>query len=656
MTAAPLLVLLALAGSLDFYITLHSGEMRVAELARVGAQQEVDVVDGAARVLRTLTGVTAIQNMQPKSCSDVARSVADADPRIDMIAVNRRDGVMVCNSVSEQPNINVGDREYFRHAMSLQPIDAPALELIVSRVSGKTAVLAALPMPSPNPDEPPVGVITAAISLNWLSQVAASLPDEARHQALIIDPTGGTVLARSPALQSDKPTTLDPVLVKTLRDATGAGVVEGKNADGAETIYGFAPVKFDTGRLMIVFGIDRNDVLAKSRQRIRVGAALAVTATLITLLIGWIASKVFLLRPLHALSVAVSRLGHGELSARVPVVRTIGELHALAVAFNRMAGRLQARDRQLAQLREKLQKSDEHHRLLADNSSDMITRFNAEFRRTYVSPACRDLLGYEPEELVGHKPGNIVHPDDWLMLDSTLNVPLMAGQGSARATYRAFHKDGASLWLESTGRRLASGDGFVVVTRDVSERKAFEEQLEAANRQLEEMALRDSLTGLSNRRQFDVMLALECRRSVRLNTPLGALIVDIDHFKAYNDAYGHPAGDTCLRAVTGAIKSVLRRPMDMAARLGGEEFAVLLPGTDEAGAAMMAQRVCDAVRDLALPHADEAGHFVTVSVGAAVVMPIDGNCAASLIELADRALYVAKREGRDRVRMAHLHD
>jgi len=108
--------------------------------------------------------------------------------------------------------------------------------------------------------------------------------------------------------------------------------------------------------------------------------------------------------------------------------------------------------------------------------------------------------------------------------------------------------------------------------------------------------------------------------------------------------------------VTGAIKSVLRRPMDMAARLGGEEFAVLLPGTDEAGAAMMAQRVCDAVRDLALPHADEAGHFVTVSVGAAVVMPIDGNCAASLIELADRALYVAKREGRDRVRMAHLHD
>ncbi|WP_457320070.1 diguanylate cyclase domain-containing protein [Roseateles sp. P5_E11] len=189
-------------------------------------------------------------------------------------------------------------------------------------------------------------------------------------------------------------------------------------------------------------------------------------------------------------------------------------------------------------------------------------------------------------------------------------------------------------------------------------------RLKALGDALRASALTDGLTGLANRRRFDQDLRLECERARRGHESLALLLIDVDHFKRYNDRYGHVAGDACLREIAAAIRGCIRRPADLAARYGGEEFAVLLPQTDAAGARAMAQRIVDAVADLALAHADATPScLVSVSVGWAAARPdLDASVVLtrgeSLVEAADRGLYAAKAAGRGRIgeaSEAHAH-
>jgi diguanylate cyclase (GGDEF)-like protein len=176
------------------------------------------------------------------------------------------------------------------------------------------------------------------------------------------------------------------------------------------------------------------------------------------------------------------------------------------------------------------------------------------------------------------------------------------------------------------------------------------EEARAAGRALWRESRRDGLTGLWNRRHLDEQLEAEWRRALREGTPLAVLLVDVDHFKRFNDRHGHLAGDECLRRVAAAVGAQLRRPGDLAARYGGEELAVLLPGLGATEAREVGEAVRAAVEALALPHADsEAGPFVTVSVGAAAHLPRPGGSVAQLVSAADAALYEAKRAGRNRV-------
>ncbi|WP_245837886.1 diguanylate cyclase domain-containing protein [Niveispirillum lacus] len=166
------------------------------------------------------------------------------------------------------------------------------------------------------------------------------------------------------------------------------------------------------------------------------------------------------------------------------------------------------------------------------------------------------------------------------------------------------------------------------------------------------LATMDGLTGIANRRAFDGALAQETERLVQGGVgPLSLILADVDHFKRYNDFYGHQAGDDCLRAVAGALSGALRRPGEIAARFGGEEFAILLPGHDADAAIMAAERLRRAVAALCLAHvARPDGDLVTISAGAAsLTSPGD---AASLVAAADQALYRAKASGRNRVAMA----
>lgn len=178
------------------------------------------------------------------------------------------------------------------------------------------------------------------------------------------------------------------------------------------------------------------------------------------------------------------------------------------------------------------------------------------------------------------------------------------------------------------------------------------EALSAAARKLHELSTRDPLTGIHNRRQFEDDMNRLWQESARSRRPLAMLIIDVDYFKRYNDAYGHPQGDQCLKQVAAAIEDTAKAARGLAARLGGEEFGVLLPGAHAQQAVQLGERICEAVRQLGLPHRGSlvAGRsMVTVSVGACAVVASHRENVYSLFEFTDDALYCAKRDGRDRV-------
>ena len=178
-------------------------------------------------------------------------------------------------------------------------------------------------------------------------------------------------------------------------------------------------------------------------------------------------------------------------------------------------------------------------------------------------------------------------------------------------------------------------------------------KLEAANEKLLHLSQVDGLTGLANRRRFDEFIDQEWRRMAREKLPLSVIMLDIDHFKRYNDRYGHVSGDDCLRRVAAALQDSLRRPQDLVARYGGEEFAVVLPGTAAAGALHVAEEILTRVAGLALPHdASPTAAVVSVSVGVATREPAPPSSPGMAIAAADGALYSAKNAGRNRVGVA----
>jgi len=175
-------------------------------------------------------------------------------------------------------------------------------------------------------------------------------------------------------------------------------------------------------------------------------------------------------------------------------------------------------------------------------------------------------------------------------------------------------------------------------------------QLKRYRDMLADLSARDGLTGLANRRRLDEFLDQEWLRARRSQSPLSLCLMDIDFFKRFNDRYGHAAGDDCLRRVALALASVSRRPADLVARYGGEEFVCVLPDTDAAGAALLADKFRDAVIALAIPHADSTvAEFLTISGGIATAIPTDESSPAQLLEAADQTLYQAKKAGRNRV-------
>jgi diguanylate cyclase (GGDEF)-like protein len=235
------------------------------------------------------------------------------------------------------------------------------------------------------------------------------------------------------------------------------------------------------------------------------------------------------------------------------------------------------------------------------------------------------------------------------------NYPLVLETAESKASLLA-------SWYENLLRSAA----FVLVVgialslyaatliRQIRRGLRTEAELRNAHAALQKLAMQDGLTGLANRRQLDAALPDEIGRARRNSRPLGVIMLDIDHFKRFNDLYGHPAGDGCIKAVGQAVLNCVGRAGDLVVRYGGEEILILLPESDEAGTWQVAEKVLLAVRALAIPHAGSDVAIVTISAGVHVWRNSDPDVRAqSLIEAADQALYRAKTSGRNRIYPAH---
>jgi two-component system, cell cycle response regulator len=284
--------------------------------------------------------------------------------------------------------------------------------------------------------------------------------------------------------------------------------------------------------------------------------------------------------------------------------------------------------------------------VLADGQGQVL-RVNAEF--------CR-MFGYTAEESLGRCVDDLITFDEDHSAAATLTRAVAQGRKFTLETVRR-RKDGSPVPVSLLALPVADPGGVVVfgVYRDITDRKRAERdledsrsRLEAACRELERLSNQDGLTTLANRRHFECFLELEWRRQCRERQPVAMIMADIDNFKAYNDTFGHLAGDRCLQQVARALQ-VVNRPGDLVARYGGEEFVAVLSGTALEPALVLAERMRLGVKDLAIEHPQVPAGCVTVSLGVAAWVPLRSGDPRDLVLAADRALYQAKAQGRDRV-------
>jgi len=647
----PLLGLLLASAINDRRHTLVASNAEAMALARLAAQQEGEVIGEMQVVLKVLARDPIFSLLDRAACNSTLQAVAREHPHFQTLLVARDDGEVACSSIAAALGQNLGDRSWFQHAIASNAGPFTLSGVVVGRFTGKPTIIGAVPLPNRGSDGHS-GILATAIDLSWLSNLGAYIAGRPGAVVMIMDAGSGTMLARypEPAKWMGRRFADHPVMA-SFHSSPGGGTTVASGLDQQDLMIGFVPLGIDAaGATMLAVGLPSTAVLAAARHRMVFAMGLAIVAGLIALGAAWWVAEFSQLRPLRQLTKVALRFGAGDVTARATISAwQAPEFRVLSGTLNQVAENLQRRGRQLAIARAKAERSDAEVRLLTENSSDVIIHLSPDFRRRYVSPACREVLGYEPDELLGGHPSETAHPEDWPGTEAELNR-LRAGGTNRGYVYRFKHKDGSYVWLEASGRGLGS-DGFVLVLRDISLRKQTEERLTEENRTLELLASRDGLTDLANRRQFDDALGREFRRSIREGEALALVLTDVDYFKSYNDLYGHPAGDATLRRIAQVMTSCLRRPGDLAARYGGEEIAVLLPETDQAGAEILAERLRQSVRSLGIDHGGSPMGMVTVSMGAAATSPqIVGTTSEDLVCTADHALYAAKAAGRDRVR------
>jgi diguanylate cyclase (GGDEF)-like protein/PAS domain S-box-containing protein len=573
----------------------EAGMANLAQLLTQHAEDSLELLDASiigvvSRLEMDGTSRKVISQLQ--KVLDIRRA---AHRRIHELAIYDETGRLPATiGEPNRPGPDVGDRAYFQHHKNATGRDAFVGPPVKDGISGAWTVT--LSRRFNHPDGGFAGVVLASIAIEYFSQLYQTF-DVGSHGTISLLSADGIMMARNRDPLTYVGTDLSKVtLFREPLSQMPAGAYYFKSPlDGLERLGLFN--RSNQFPLVVLATMDIEQVMAPY-------AAAAVTHTifagLLTLLIAVIGG--FLVRVLHLRQRLVSALVAKEADFR----------------------------------------------LLAEESSDMVTRIGLDERMQYVSPSSATILGWGPGQLTGTPALAGVNAEDLPTIAATVAALKRGAIADARLVYRTRHRDAKEVWLESTMRATRDQvtgeiDGVVAISRDVTVHKVAHEELEA-------LATLDGLTGLANRRLFDDRLREEWARACREGAPLSLLMIDVDHFKKFNDRYGHPAGDTCLQAIAEVLNAEARRPADLAARYGGEEFVLLMPNTDAAGCAQLGERIKLELSKLTLPHAlNPPSGRVTVSLGGATMSPVGERWTecGELLAAADGALYSAKDRGRD---------
>ncbi len=407
-------------------------------------------------------------------------------------------------------------------------------------------------------------------------------------------------------------------------------VVEGKLAD----VTG--------ARALVLEAVTPRTTTNAGRAALRLSALFLVAIGLLTALVILGAMERAVLVRVRRLRSEIATLAeHRDFAGRVSISGR-DELSSLAIQMNAMLA-------ELGEAHDALRVSEGLMQAVFRNAAVGAAVLDIEGRYLQVNERWAQMLGRSRDDLVGHRCHEITHPEDVEEYCDLVYGTLGCTLEVHRAEIRCLRSDGEAIWVDVSASLIRGDDNqpsaVVSIYADITDRRRAERELQAISK-------RDPLTGLANRRAFDEQFEAEWRRALRTGRPVSMLMLDVDHFKRYNDAYGHVQGDECLQELAAVLKDVFRRAVDFPSRWGGEEFAVVLSDADEDEALRAAERIRAAVERRALPRPGDEPDVVTVSVGFATARPSAGDDRNELLAAADKGLYAAKGAGRNCVRGA----
>ena len=581
---------------------LKNAEVDVANLSESLTQHADDTLELADNVLTGLVHRLGIDGTGPEA---IARLQTFIDLRKS--SLGRIRGVFIYDetgnwlATSEAVSLkglNNGDRDYFRHHAQSDDHRTLIGRPVKSRSGGQWIITVSRRFN--HPDGRFAGVVLATVDVAYFSQFFKKF-NIGQNGSVALLSTDGIVLARNPD---------DGSYVG--RDLSNTPLFNDRSSYPATAAFYFKSPLDGVRRLsvykvsdhfpvMIVATKAQDEVLAAWRRDAAVRMMFVIALLLVISVIG-----LFFVRQLHARQ------------------RLAAELQAKEAVFH----------------------------LLAEESSDMVTRIGTDERIHYISPSSARVVGWRPEQLMGTSALAGVNAEDLPRVEQMVAALKRGEAEDARIVYRSRHREKKEIWIESTMRvtkDFGTGEinGVVAISRDMTEHKSLEQKLAA-------LATMDGLTGIANRRHFDERLEHEWARAGREGTTLSLLLIDVDHFKKFNDEYGHLAGDACLQAVAKILAEQARRPADVVARFGGEEFVLLLPNTDATGCRQIGEAIRQSLAQLGIVHAlNFPSKQLTVSIGGTTTSCGGAQTSClSLVEAADCALYSAKKDGRDRLVMS----
>ena len=671
----------------------YAKEEALRSVRLISAEQHQHI-ERAQELLAALSHVPAVSERDPETCPALLNDIMTQFPIYTMMGVLERNGDMSCSALPLNNPVNAADRTWFQETVNTR--DFVVSDYIIGRVTGNPALSLAYPLTDISGEIDAVTFI--GLNLRWLDTLigGAQLPEGA--SLTLIDGEGTVLASRGPqgeAFVIGESLAETPLVQQVLAEQTG---VMQREVDGQREVIGFAPLDPDLTAGSVIVSVPRAIAFAEADNIFYHSIVILLIVCVSLLAATWWTLNRYVARPAQALLKATTRLRDGDLDARA-ALGTKGELGQLAHHFDAMAASLQVRETEAEQAKDQLQEANvklsrsvqslatrnremtllthfgellqaslsvrEAYRILEQLTPSLFPKLSGE---VYVLDAAKERLErraswrYEGEVVASAEA--FPSTDCWALRRTQAHLYLKSGTDvlcghlEARSpsaahlcipliaqgeVFGVLHLQGDSSALQKDARRFS---------RTASEQFALSLAGLKLKEELHYQSTRDPLTGLFNRRYLEETLERELARAARNSTSLGIVMIDIDHFKTFNDTFGHRAGDYVLREVAALLQRSIRSS-DICCRYGGEELTLVLLDASLENTYKRAEYIREALEALSLTHEGRSLGKLTASFGV-VSAPQHGERISDLLEVADVALYKAKRRGRNRVEAAQI--